>query len=96
MLTVVGYAGSVVRDEDAWVTPGQVAALRPRAAPGSVQMLYTFGSAGTSGQISADLAAVQAAATGRGGHRLGVLAAVGRTRPARNSRSTRRSWSRSR
>jgi putative ABC transport system permease protein len=61
MLTVVGYAGSVVRDEDAWVTPGQVAALRPRAAPGSVQMLYTFASAGTGGQISADLAAVRRA-----------------------------------
>ena len=59
MLTVVGYAGSVVRDEDAWVAPGQVAALRPRAAPGSVQMLYTFRSAGTGTQISADLAAVR-------------------------------------
>jgi putative ABC transport system permease protein len=59
MLTVVGYAGSVVRDEDAWVVPGEVAALRPRGAPGSVQMLYTFASAGTGPQISADLAAVK-------------------------------------
>ena len=58
-LTVVGYAGSVVRDEDAWVTPGEVAALRPRAAAGSVQMLYTFRSAGTGAQLTADLAAVR-------------------------------------
>jgi putative ABC transport system permease protein len=70
-LTVVGYAGSVVRDEDAWVTPGQAAALRPRAAPGlmsgpmsgpmssTVQMLYTFRRAGTGAQLSADLAAVR-------------------------------------
>jgi putative ABC transport system permease protein len=58
-LTVVGYAGSVVRDEDAWVTPGEVAALQGRAAAGSVQMLYTFGSAGTGPQITADLAAVR-------------------------------------
>jgi putative ABC transport system permease protein len=58
-LTVVGYAGSVVRDEDAWVTPGQMAALRPRAAAGSVQMLYTFRHAGTGAQLSADLAAVR-------------------------------------
>jgi putative ABC transport system permease protein len=59
MLTVVGYAGSVVRDEDAWVTPAEVAALRGRAAARSVQMLYTFRSAGTGAQISADLAAVR-------------------------------------
>jgi len=58
-LTVVGYAGSVVRDEDAWVTPAEVAALRGRAAAGSVQMLYTFRSAGTGPQISADLAALR-------------------------------------
>jgi putative ABC transport system permease protein len=58
-LTVVGYAGSVVRDEDAWVAPGQVAALRPRAAPGSVQMLYTFAKAGTGAQVTADLTAVR-------------------------------------
>jgi len=57
-LTVVGYAGSVVRDEDAWVIPAEVAALRGRAA-GSEQMLYTFRSAGTGAQISTDLAAVR-------------------------------------
>jgi len=59
MLTVVGYAASVVRDEDAWVAPGQVAALRPRAAPGSVQMLYAFRRAGAGAQLGADLAAVR-------------------------------------
>ena len=56
---MVGYAGSVVRDEDAWVAPGEVAALRPRAAARSVQMLYTFRSAGTGAQLTADLAAVR-------------------------------------
>jgi putative ABC transport system permease protein len=55
-LTVVGYAGSVVRDEDALVAPGQVAALRPNRAAAGEQMLYTFTNAGTAAQISADLA----------------------------------------
>jgi putative ABC transport system permease protein len=45
-LTVVGYASSIGRDEAAWVTPGQVAALRPAGAPA---------------QVSADLATVKAA-----------------------------------
>ena len=59
VLTVVGYAGSVARDEDAWVAPGQAAALRARGSPGSVQMLYTFRSAGTGARISADAAALR-------------------------------------
>lgn len=41
-LTVAGYAGSVVRDEDAWVAPGEVAALRKPGSPAAEQMLYTF------------------------------------------------------
>lgn len=60
-LTVVGYAGSVVRDEDAWVTPAQVAALRPKGAAPQEQMLYNFTQAGTITQIHQDIAALKAA-----------------------------------
>jgi putative ABC transport system permease protein len=60
-LTVVGLAWSVAHDEDAWVIPGELAALRPRGAPGQVQMLYTFTHAAAAGQVSAGLAALQAA-----------------------------------
>jgi putative ABC transport system permease protein len=55
-LTLVGYAGSVVRDEGAWVSPGEIAALRAKGAPAQVQMLYTFTSAGTAAQVSSDYA----------------------------------------
>jgi putative ABC transport system permease protein len=60
-LTVVGLAWSVAHDEDAWVVPGELAALRPRGAPAQVQMLYTFAHAATAGKVSADLAALKAA-----------------------------------
>ncbi len=60
-LTVVGYASSIGRDEAAWVTPGQVAALRPAGAPGQRQMLYTFSQAGTPAQVSADVNQLKAA-----------------------------------
>jgi hypothetical protein len=36
-----------VNYEDAWVAPGQVAALRAAGAPAQEQMLYTFANAGT-------------------------------------------------
>ena len=94
-LTVVGYAGSVARDEDAWVAPGQLAALRPRAAPGSVQMLYTFRRAGTG--------APDRRGPGRGAPGPAAGAVTGSVswlpsagRPARHSRSTPRSCWRSR
>jgi putative ABC transport system permease protein len=64
-LTVVGYAGSAVRFGDAWVVPGQLAALRPNGAPATVQMLYTFTKAGTALQISADVTALKAALPAR-------------------------------
>jgi len=60
-LTVVGFAGSAVRDEDAWVTPAQVAALRPKGAAPQEQMLYNFTQAGTVTQIHHDIAALKAA-----------------------------------
>jgi putative ABC transport system permease protein len=60
-LTVVGYAGSPGRFGDAWVAPGEIAALRPKGAPADVQMLYTFTHAATARQIGADVAALKAA-----------------------------------
>ena len=60
-LTVVGYASSIAPDEDAWVAPSQIAALRPAGAPAQQQMLYTFAQAGNATQVAADLARVEAA-----------------------------------
>jgi putative ABC transport system permease protein len=59
-LTVVGYAGSTARYGDAWVTPGEAAALRKPGAVAEEQMLYTFAKAGTALQISADIKALKA------------------------------------
>jgi putative ABC transport system permease protein len=60
-LTVVGYGSTVAGDEEAWVAPGETAALRAKGAPAQVEMLYTFASASTTAQISADLAGLRAA-----------------------------------
>ena len=60
-LTVVGYALSVTEDQEAWVVPSQLAALRAKGAPMQEQMLYTFTRAATTGQVSADLAELKAA-----------------------------------
>jgi putative ABC transport system permease protein len=60
-LTVVGVANSVTGTAQAWVTPTELAALRPLASPDMVQMLYRFSSAGTNAAVSADTARVRAA-----------------------------------
>jgi putative ABC transport system permease protein len=60
-LTVAGYGSSVAGDEDAWVAPSEIAALRAAGAPAQAEMLYTFASASTSAQVSADLAELRAA-----------------------------------
>jgi putative ABC transport system permease protein len=60
-LTVVGYAGSVVRDEDAWVVPSEIAALRTPGTPPAGEMLYTFSKAGSALQVTADVEALNAA-----------------------------------
>lgn len=60
-LTVVGLALSVTEDQEAWVVPRQLAALRAKGAPVQEQMLYTFTHAATTGQVSADLAELKAA-----------------------------------
>jgi putative ABC transport system permease protein len=60
-LTVVGLALSVTEDQEAWVVPSQLAALRAKSEPVQEQMLYTFTHAATTGQVSADLAELKAA-----------------------------------
>ncbi len=61
VLTVVGYGDTQVNPEQAWVVPGEIAALRPAGAPSQEQMLYTFANAGNPAQLSADLAELKAA-----------------------------------
>jgi len=60
-LTVTGYGDTRVPYEDAWVMPGEIAALRAAGAPAQEQMLYTFANASTAAQVSADLAELKAA-----------------------------------
>jgi putative ABC transport system permease protein len=57
-LTVVGIATSVTNTAQAWVLPAEVTALH---GPGVAQMLYRFSSAGSTGAVDADIAAVRAA-----------------------------------
>jgi putative ABC transport system permease protein len=61
LLTVAGTGGSPGRFGDAWVAPGEIAALRPSGTPATAQMLYTFTKAGNALQIAADVAALKAA-----------------------------------
>jgi putative ABC transport system permease protein len=63
-LTVTGYAQTQVNYEDAWVTPSEIAALRPADASPQDQMLYTFTQASTAVQLNADLAELKAALPG--------------------------------
>jgi putative ABC transport system permease protein len=60
-LKVVGYGGSVLRDEDAWVTPGEIAALRKDGAARSSEMVYDFSSAATDVDIATDVRHLEAA-----------------------------------
>jgi putative ABC transport system permease protein len=60
-LTIVGYGGSAGRLGEAWVTPGEIAALRPPGTHPTAQVLYTFTRASTAPQIAADVSALKAA-----------------------------------
>ncbi|MEV7238619.1 FtsX-like permease family protein [Streptomyces sp. NPDC051020] len=53
-LTVVGYAYSLSKTPDAWVSPEQIAGLGPTTS----QMLYRFSSAGSDSAVKAGLASV--------------------------------------
>jgi hypothetical protein len=59
LLTVVATGGSPGRFGDAWVAPGDIAALRPSGAPATAQLLCTFTKAGNALQIAADVAALK-------------------------------------
>jgi putative ABC transport system permease protein len=60
-LTVVGRATSITRTAQAWVAPAEIAALRAPGTPDVAQMLYRFASAGTTAEVTADIAALHAA-----------------------------------
>jgi putative ABC transport system permease protein len=61
-LTVVGTARSATHTADAWVTPGQITALTRPGSAVTYQMLYRFSAAGSTAAMTADRAAVAAAA----------------------------------
>jgi putative ABC transport system permease protein len=61
VLTVTAYAETVASYENAWVTPGEIAALRAPGAPAQEEMLYTFARDSTAAQISTDLSELTAA-----------------------------------
>jgi putative ABC transport system permease protein len=62
VLTVVGIANSVTNTSLAWVLPGEITALeRAGASADGSQLLYRFASAGTSTEVSADVARLTAA-----------------------------------
>jgi putative ABC transport system permease protein len=57
-LTVVGIATSATGTAQAWVTPGEIAALHAAGAREASQMLYRFSSAATTAEVNADIAEV--------------------------------------
>ncbi len=57
-LTVVGIASSITGSAAGWVAPSEISGLSPRGAPASAQMLYRFKAAGSSAELTADMAAV--------------------------------------
>jgi len=60
-LTVVGIAKSITDSAGGWVMPAEIAALAAHGTPPLAQVLYRFATAGTTTQVSADLAEVGAA-----------------------------------
>jgi putative ABC transport system permease protein len=60
-LTVVGVATSITSTAQGWVTPAEIAALESKGAPLADQMLYRFGSAGSTAQASSDIAELRGA-----------------------------------
>ena len=60
-LTIVGLATSITQTAQAWVAPGEIAALHAPGTPDVAQMLYRFSSAGTTAQVNADIAALRTA-----------------------------------
>jgi putative ABC transport system permease protein len=61
VLTVVGVANSVTNTADGWVLPAELSAIAGPGGAGQAQLLYRFSASATSGDITADIAAVTAA-----------------------------------
>jgi putative ABC transport system permease protein len=61
VLTVVGIANSVTDTADGWVLPAELGAIAGPGGTGQAQLLYRFSASATSGDIAADVAAVEAA-----------------------------------
>src|SRR5580658_701641 len=59
-LTVVGTATSITGSAQAWVTPAELTALRAPGTPDATEMLYRFARAGTSAELTADIASLRA------------------------------------
>ncbi|MEU9452536.1 FtsX-like permease family protein [Streptomyces sp. NPDC048277] len=57
-LTVTGFATSITRTADGWVTPAQAGALGPQGASATAQLLVRFADAGTDARIRRDVAEV--------------------------------------
>jgi putative ABC transport system permease protein len=60
-LTVVGIANSVTNTADGWILPAEMSVIAGSGGSGQAQLLYRFGSSGTSSDINADTGAVKAA-----------------------------------
>jgi putative ABC transport system permease protein len=60
-LRVVGFATSITSTADGWVTPGEIAALRPAGTTATDQMMYSFIKAGSYHQLRADAAEISRA-----------------------------------
>jgi putative ABC transport system permease protein len=60
-LTVTGFATSITKTADGWVTPAQVSGLGSQGAAATAQMLFRFADAGTDAQIHSDVAKVAGA-----------------------------------
>ena len=57
-LTVVGFANSVTRTADGWVSPGEVTRLQAAGGTPSLQMMYRVTQAGSYAQVRGDIATV--------------------------------------
>jgi len=60
-MTVVGIANSVTNTADGWILPAEMNAIAGGGGTGQAQLLYQFSSNATSGDLTADTQAVEAA-----------------------------------
>ena len=60
-LTVTGFATSITKTADGWVTPAEAALLQSPDAPHAAQMLYRFVSAGSDAQVTSDISEIKRA-----------------------------------